>query len=523
MKINFKNRTLHLFMVSLTSLLMVSCGVDDSQVNYGSNLIYMPQQSQAVNSSSASYNVPGTEVDLRTFNYKKDGSNIDVFLGIECAGKLVNKAFSADITTKPDTINLLIAAGKLGENVILMPSDMFTLPSHIDVIDGKSQATFSLSIDTLKLKTYSGKKLALAVSLANPTSYSLNSSLSTTIVLVNVNSLFGIGRVKTIAGSGKAGALDGIGLLAQFNNTCGIVSDASSNLYVADYTSCNIKKITIATGQVTTIAGTGAAGSVNGIGTAASFNYPMGLAIDPACKYLYITTLSNHLIRRIEIATNIVTTFGGIAGSSGSTDGAFGVSKFNAPKGLVVDPTGTYLYVSGGADNKIRRIEIATGIVSTVAGSGTVGSTDGTGIDATFNGPRGITIDAANQNLYVADYGANKIRKIVIATGVVTTLAGTGTATFADGTGTTASFNAPFGITIDSSGNLFVCDVTNNRIRKIVIATGEVTTFAGTGTASSIDGAALDATFNSPKGITKAPNGLLYIGDASSFKIRSIN
>ena len=523
MKINFKNRTLHQLMVCLISLLLVSCGVDDSQVNYGYNLIYMPQQSQAINSSSVSYNVPGKEVDPRTFNYKKNGSNIDVLLGIECSGKVVNKTFSVDITTKPDTINSLIAAGTLGKNVILMPSDMYTLPSHIDVAEGKNQATFSLSIDSVKLKSYSGKKLALAVALNNPTTFSLNAPLSTTIVLVTVNSIFGIGQVKTIAGSGTAGALDGIGLSAQFNNTCGVVSDASSNLYVLDYASCNIKKITIATGQVTTIAGTGAAGSVNGIGTAASFNYPMGLAIDPAYKYLYVSCLSDHLIRRVEIATNTVTTFGGIAGSSGSTDGAFGVAKFNAPKGLVVDPTGTYLYVSGGADNKIRRIEIVTGIVSTLAGSGTAGSADGTGIAATFNGPRGITIDAANQNLYVTDYAANKIRKIVIATGVVTTLAGTGTPAFADGIGTAASFNAPFGITIDSNGNLFVCDVTNNRIRKIIIATGEVSTFAGTGTAGSTDGAALDATFNLPKAITKAPNGLLYVGDASSYKIRSIN
>ena len=522
MKKNIIKIAFQLFAYVISCFLFASCGEADSQLNYGINNIYMPQQAQTSSLSNVSYNVPGTEIDPRTFNFKREGSNINVFLGIKCSGKDVLKAFGADIITNPDTINLLITTGKLGKNVILMPSDIYTLPSHIDVPLGKSEANFNLSIDTVKLRAFAGMKLALAVSLVNPSMYQLNSSLSTTIILVSVNPIFKIGLSTTIAGSGIAGTTDGIGTSAQFNNSIGIVVDAANNLYTVDYGSNNVRKIIPSTKEVSTIAGTGFLGNVNGVGTAASFSNPMGIAIDPAGANLYIAEATGNVIRKIEIATKTVTRFAG-TGVAGAIDGAATTARFNSPKGLIVDPTGVYLYVADGGSNKIRRIEIATGIVTTVAGSGTAGSTDGTGTAAKFNGPRGLAIDKTNENLFVTDYGANKIRKIVLSTKVVSTVAGSGTAAFADGIGIAASFNSPFGICIDGIGNLYVADANNHRIRKIDLATAEVTTYAGNGNLGSKDDVGLNATFNSPKGLVLGANQILYITDTGNYKIRAIN
>ena len=157
-----------------------------------------------------------------------------------------------------------------------------------------------------------------------------------------------------------------------------------------------------------------------------------------------------------------VTTFAG--SSQGSTDATGTSAKFANPNGVTTD--GTNLYVVDQTNHKIRKIVISTGVVTTLAGasSGYADSTDGTGLSASFKEPAGITTDGTN--LYVSDYANHRIRKIVISTGVVTTLAGSGSASFADGTGTSASFYSPMGITTDGT-NLYVADFRNHRIRKI--------------------------------------------------------
>jgi len=176
-----------------------------------------------------------------------------------------------------------------------------------------------------------------------------------------------------------------------------------------------------------------------------------------------------------------VTTLAG-SGAAGNADGTGAAATFSGPKGLAIDSSGTNLYVSTRNGNNIRRIVIATGVVTTLAGStaGTAGSADGTGTAATFSNPGGLAIDSSGTNLYVAETSNHTIRRIVIATGVVTTLAGTaGTPGSADGTGAAATFNVPEGLAIDSAGNLYVVDRRNNTIRKVTPA-GVVTTVAGT-------------------------------------------
>jgi hypothetical protein len=268
------------------------------------------------------------------------------------------------------------------------------------------------------------------------------------------------GAVTTLAGTGSSGSANGTGTSASFNGPTGITTDGT-NLYLADYNNHLIRKIVISTGAVTTVAGTGSSGSANGTGTSASFNFPYGITTDGT--NLYVVDTSNHLIRKIVISTGAVTTVAG-TGSSGSANGTGTSASFNFPYRITTD--GTNLYVADGNNHLIRQIVISTGAVTTVAGTGSSGSANGTGTSASFNNPVGITTDGTN--LYVADYDNHLIRKIVISTGAVTTVAGTGSSGSANGTGTSASFNRPTGITTDGT-NLYVTDTYNYLIRKIVL------------------------------------------------------
>ena len=259
------------------------------------------------------------------------------------------------------------------------------------------------------------------------------------------------GAVTTVAGTGSSGSANGTGTSASFYNPEGITTDGT-NLYVADTNNYLIRKIVISTGAVTTLAGTGSSGSANGTGTSASFNQPIGITTDGT--NLYVADLNNNMIRKIVISTGAVTTLAG-TGSSGS-------ASFNYPQGITTD--GTNLYVADQSNHQIRQIVISTGAVTTVAGTGSSGSANGTGTSASFSYPQGITTDGTN--LYVGDQSNHLIRKIVISTGAVTTVAGTGSYGSANGTGTSASFYYPIGITTDGT-NLYVAERNNHQIRKI--------------------------------------------------------
>jgi len=318
--------------------------------------------------------------------------------------------------------------------------------------------------------------------------------------------------VTTLAGTVDNGSANGTGTSASFNYPSGITTDGT-NLYVADSSNHLIRQIVISTGAVTTVAGTGSSGSANGTGTSASFNFPYGITTDGT--NLYVADQSNHLIRQIVISTGAVTTLAG-TGSSGSANGTGTSASFNSPFGITTD--GTNLYVADSSNHLIRKIVISTGAVTTLAGTGSSGSANGTGTSASFNIPYGITTDGTN--LYVTDFGNHLIRQIVISTGAVTTVAGTGTSGSANGTGTSASFNGPRGITTDGT-NLYVVDQSNHLIRKIVISTGAVTTVAGTGSSGSANGTGTSASFNIPSRITTDGTNL-YVADFDNHLIRQI-
>jgi len=313
--------------------------------------------------------------------------------------------------------------------------------------------------------------------------------------------------VSTLAGS-TDGYADGTGTAAKFNNPRGVAVDASGNVYVADEDNNKIRKITPA-GDVSTLAG-GDEGYADGIGTAAQFKWPKGVAVDVSGN-VYVADEGNHKIRKITPAGDVST----LAGStSGYADGAGTAAQFKYPNGVALDALGN-VYVADYDNNKIRKITPA-GDVSTLAGS-TSGSADGAGTAAQFNAPTGVAVDALG-NVYVADKNNHKIRKITPA-GDVSTMAGS-TSGSADGTGTAAQFNAPTGVALDASGNVYVADYDNNKIRKITPA-GDVSTLAGS-TDGYVDGTGTAARFYKPFGVALDASGNVYVADRKNHKIRKI-
>lgn len=314
-------------------------------------------------------------------------------------------------------------------------------------------------------------------------------------------------EVSTIAGSTQGDA-DGTVLNAQFKGPAGITVDNQGNLYIADQTNYRIRKIT-SSGVVSTFAGS-TLGDADGTGINAKFNFPSGVALDSHGN-LYVTDLYNNKIRKIT-PSGVVSTFAG--STPGYEDGTGTNAKFKEPYGIAIDSQNN-LYVTDRGDNKIRKIT-PDGVVSTFAGS-TFGDADGTGTSAKFFFPTGITLDKQN-NIYITDQGNAKIKKIT-SSGVVTTIAGS-TSGYAEGTGSDAQFKQPIGITIDNQNNLFVADYLNNRIRKIT-PNGKVTSIAGS-TEGYADGTGNNAKFYSPLGICIDPDGNMYISDYDNHKIRKI-
>ena len=328
-----------------------------------------------------------------------------------------------------------------------------------------------------------------------------------TVQSPNFRYLITSSMVSTSAGS-TSGFANGAGTAARFDFPYGVAVDASGNVYVADTDNHKIRKIS-PTGEVTTFAGS-SNGFANGTGTAAQFSFPAGIVIDDSGT-LYVADYNNHKIRKIS-TNGVVTTLAG--STAGFANGSGAIAQFNRPYSVAVDNSGT-VYVADFNNHKIRKIT-PTGVVTTLAGS-TIGFADGLGNAAQFNYPIGVAVDSQD-NVYVADYENNRIRKISPA-GIVTTFAGSSNG-FANGTGTAAQFSFPACIVIDGSGIMYVADYNNHKIRKIT-PTGVVTTLAG-GTIGFADGITSTAKFDFPTGVAIDALGNVYIADQDNHKIRII-
>lgn len=332
--------------------------------------------------------------------------------------------------------------------------------------------------------------------------------------------IFKISTDKTVtilAGSGKKGTDDGAGLNASFTRAASMCIDNVGNLYVSDWNS--IRKISSA-GLVTTLAGNGKYGSRDGIGIDASFCAPHGLYVDTAST-LYVAE-SGGSLRKILPNGQVSTVFGR------HTDGKGTEATLSRPKGIVFDRLRN-AYITDKGNNIIRKISADGVVSTFAGGADILinegdvyykdYSKDGVGVDAVFGGPGGIAIDTSG-NLYVSDEGFHKIRKIT-PSGIVTTLAGSGVAGNANGQGINASFNSPDGIAVDIAGNVYVADVQNHVIRKIT-PWGIVSVCAGSGERGEADGLVANASFDHPYTLAIDKKGNLYVGDQSMAGIRKI-
>jgi sugar lactone lactonase YvrE len=394
-----------------------------------------------------------------------------------------------------------------------------------DTVNGRAAKRFlmrELQLESRSIHAESSSALIRHAGLSVPQGIVVSSDGGTIYVADTGNEVIrkiviasdGTATMSTFAGTaGTSGSADGTGTAASFFWPTGIAVDASGNLYVADAGNSLIRKITSA-GVVTTLTGTDET-----TGLPARFVVPEGVTVD-ASGNVYVAETIICTIRKITSA-GVVTILAG-SDSYGSTDGTGTAATFTDPVGIAADASGN-IYVADSGNETIRKITPA-GVVTTLAGTaGTLGSADGTGTAASFTNPEGVAVNASG-NVYVADSGDNKIRMVTSA-GVVTTLAGGGdytTSGSADGTGTVASFNYPEGIAVDTSGNLYVADTVNNTIRKVT-SEGVVTTFAGmAGSFGSVDGTGTVASFWSPEGIAVDASGNVYVADTGNSTIRKI-
>jgi len=305
-----------------------------------------------------------------------------------------------------------------------------------------------------------------------------------------------------------------------------VVFDSAGNLYFAETANHGIRKVDT-TGHITTIAGTGIEGFSGDAGPAisAALDSPQGLALDIA-NNLYLADTHNHRVRRIDAATGIITTIAGTGTPGFSGDNAPATSaQLSLPTALALDTTGN-LYLADTGNHRIRKIS-TTGIITTIAGTGTQGFSGdgGSALAAAIDSPTGLALDTEN-NLYLADTHNHRIRRIDATTGIITTIAGTGTQGFSGDTiaATSAQIALPHGLTVDATGNLYLADMGNHRIRRIDATTGLITTVAGDGTQSFAGdgGPAIAASLDTPRATTLSPSNLLTLADTGNQRIRQL-
>jgi len=351
-----------------------------------------------------------------------------------------------------------------------------------------------------------------------------------------------VGYINTIAGTGTDGHTGdgGPAISATMGITFGIVVDPAGNVIFADNGNNAIRKVTASTGIISKVAGTYYTyngtnwyyGGDGGLATSAYLAYPFALALDTAGNIYFADNLNN-VIRKITVSTGIITTVAGdgsffmnvwpFCGDGGPATDA----QLNNPWGVAVDIAGN-IYIADRDNNVIRKVTASTGIITTICGDGNAGYSgdNGQASNAELNAPDGVSLDASG-NIYISDDGNNVIRKINISTGIITTVAGTGTAGYSgdNGPATSAELNDPsIGVAFDAAGNFYIADDANNRIRKVTVSTGIITTVAGNGGLgyTGDNGPATSATLNGPEGVAVDALGNIYITDENNV-VRKVN
>ncbi len=405
-----------------------------------------------------------------------------------------------------------------------------------------SQDQVSFGLIAGRIALASATQLVVVVP-TNPDSASLDS----VVILISITQQSPVGAgffyyninapttVSTLAGSGVSGHANGTGTGATFSNPENAAVDKNGNLFVADYGNNEIREVTLQ-GVVTTFAGSTTSGFKNANGTSALFKQPSGVAFDSQGN-LYVSDQGNNVIRKIDPQGNVTTLAG--SGNAFYQDGVGTGASFNGPIGIAYDSIGNALYVADSHNNDVRKIDLSNDSVSTFAGSLYPGNANSNtnALFASFNSPRGITIEHPTGALYiyVADYGNNEIREVIdngTATGVLT-LSGMGSASFNNGTGT-ATFSSPnataLGYSPKGVTEFFIADASNHAIRyaledpeSAIAGELDVMTLAGNGTPGLVNGSYAQARFSYPDGVVFNPiDGNLYVIEFGNNDVRKI-
>ncbi|MHB8389384.1 MAG: NHL domain-containing protein [Acidobacteriaceae bacterium] len=356
----------------------------------------------------------------------------------------------------------------------------------------------------------------------------LAQAVSGAVVLVS-------GVINTVAGDGTAGYSGdgGPATSAEFNSPDNVTVDSAGNLYIADYYNNRIRKVTASTGDISTVAGNGTQGysGNGGLATSAELSFPEDVAVDSAGN-LYIADAGNHVIRMVNASTGIISTVAGDGACGYSGIGGPATSATLCPQGVAVDSAGN-LYIADGSLNRILKVYASTGIITTVAGDGGLGYSGdgGPATSAELGSPNRVAVDSAG-NLYIADLGNSRIRKVTASTGIITTVAGDGTVCPGSNCGdggpaTSAELNLPWDVAMDSAGDIYIADANNNVIRKVDASTGDISTVAGPGNGTIVfggdGGPATSAELSSPIGVAVDSAGNFYIADSGHQRIRKVS
>jgi trimeric autotransporter adhesin len=330
--------------------------------------------------------------------------------------------------------------------------------------------------------------------------------------------------ISTFAGSTNSGfgGDGGPATQAQLNQPVSATFDSSGNMFLADTGNNRIRKVT-SSGAISTVAGNGNIGFTGdgGAATSAALNGPRGVAVDGAGN-IYIADSLNMRIRKVSTSGVISTIAGtGVAGFAGDGGAALN-AQFSSPQGIAVDGSGN-IYIADRGNARVRRID-SSGVITTIAGTGVPGSggDNGPATSAQLNIPTGLALDGSG-NLFIADQLNHKIRKMALSGGNLSTIAGNGTGGFlGDGSAAaTAELSNPQGVAVDASGNIYIADTGNSRIRKV--AGTNISTVAGSSTAGSTGdgGPAKDAQLFTPNGVAVNSNKL-YVIDTGNNRVRVV-
>jgi hypothetical protein len=459
------------------------------------------------------------------------GTYSNVTLGVQDAsGNTTSRTFSIAINAPPALGTLSPTQWTAGVSAyagaipISGGTGPLTVVAQANLPPGLSATVSGSSVVFTGIPTTTGTYSNVQLTVGDAAGATTSGTFSITINAPQPGSILTIAGTGTAGYSGDGGAVD----LARLNEPWSTAVDGSGNVFIADYFNNCVREIVKATGNIITVAGTGVAGysGDGGPATSAKLYMPTFVTLD-ASGDLFIADLYNQRIREVVKATGNIITVAGNGSNTDSGDGGPATSAgLASPQGVAVDSSGN-IFIADYYTNRIREVVKATGNIITVAGNGALGYSGdgGPATSAMLYDPTGVAVDASG-NLFIADSGNERVREVVQATGNIITIAGTGSAGYSGDAGpaTSAKMWSPENVAVDGNGNVFIADAYNYRIREVSQLTGAIYTVAGTGTAgySGDGGPATSAAVNHAYGVAVDGSGDLFIADTYNDAVREV-